>query len=52
MLLLVEALQIYALRSVYFSDKWNWLYITSYLTNIIIIFIHTSRIDYDPIQLA
>jgi hypothetical protein len=51
-LLIVEAMQVYCLKYAYFSDKWNWLYLISYTTNLVIIIIHTSSKDHDPIVLS
>jgi hypothetical protein len=36
----------------YFSDKWNWFFLVSYTTNIVLIIIHTNSKEHDPIALS
>jgi hypothetical protein len=50
--LVIEYFQFLLLGKAYFTDKWNWLNLASYILNISIVFIHVSDTDYDRVLLA
>jgi hypothetical protein len=47
----IEASQALHLKMVYFYDKWNTLYCSAYIANLIIVAIHASKITIDNLLL-
>lgn len=50
--LAIEFVQMKSLGKAYFSDKWNWLHMTTYIYNLSILLIHVLGNRHDPLNLA
>lgn len=48
----VEVAQAMSLGRAYFSDKYNVLAVASYCTNLAVVAVHASNLEYNPLRLT